>query len=107
MTLLGLPFREAWRLGAAGQVRNLGPLLGIGLLFVVLPVVCGVWLPFLVPVLYCFFGALCYVAFREIYLGVAENRPAVSAASPAASPATAAAAPPAAALRRSPLSSRP
>lgn len=76
MTLLGLPFREAWRLGAAGQVLNLLPLLTVALLFVVLPVLCGLWLPFLVPVLYCFFGALCYVAFREIYLGIAENRPA-------------------------------
>jgi hypothetical protein len=100
MTLLGLPFREAWRLGAAGQMRNLGPLLSVGALFIVLPVVCGVWLPFLVPVLYCFFGALCYVAFREIYLGVAENRPVVSAAASAVAAS-------AAALRRSPLSSRP
>ncbi len=98
MALLGLPFRDAWRLGAAGQVRNLGPLLGIGLLFVVLPAVFGLWLPLLVPVLYCFFGALCYVAFREIYLGIAENRP-VAAAS--------AGAPAAAAARPSPLSSGP
>jgi hypothetical protein len=96
MTLLGLPFRDAWRVGAAGQVRNLGPLLGIGLLFVVLPVICGVWLPFLVPVLYCFFGALCYVSFREIYLGIPENRPAVSAMAPVA-----------VAAHQSPLSSRP
>jgi hypothetical protein len=81
--------------GAAGQVRNLGPLLGIGLLFVVLPVICGVWLPFLVPVLYCFFGALCYVAFREIYLGIPENRPTVPALASVA-----------AAARQSPLSSR-
>jgi hypothetical protein len=95
MTLLGLPFRDAWRVGAAGQVRNLGPLLGIGLLFVVLPVICGVWLPFLVPVLYCFFGALCYVAFREIYLGIPENRPTVPALASVA-----------AAARQSPLSSR-
>lgn len=93
---LGLPFRDAWRVDAAGQVRNLGPLLGIGLLFVVLPVICGVWLPFLVPVLYCFFGALCYVSFREIYLGIPENRPAVPAMAPVA-----------VAAHQSPLSSRP
>ena len=96
MTLLGLPFRDAWRVGAAGQVRNLGPLLGVGLLFVVLPVICGVALPFLVPVLYCFFGALCYVSFREIYLGIPENRPTVPAMAPVA-----------VAARQSPLSSRP
>lgn len=96
MTLLGLPFRDAWRVGAAGQVRNLGPLLGVGLLFVVLPVICGVGLPFLVPVLYCFFGALCYVSFREIYLGISENRPTVPAMAPVA-----------VAARQSPLSSRP
>ena len=97
MTLLGLPYREAWRLGATGQVLNLLPLLTVALLFVVLPVVCGVWLPYLVPVLYCFFGALCYVAFREIYLGVAENSPALAAPARAAAPAVA---------RPSPLSSR-
>lgn len=84
MTLLGAPYREAWRAGAAGQVLNLAPMLAVALLFVVLPVVCGLWLPWLVPVLYCFFGALCYVAFREIYLGVAENRPAATAAATAA-----------------------
>jgi hypothetical protein len=97
MTLLGMPFREAWRSGAAGQMLNILPLLAVALLFVVLPVVCGVWLPFLVPVLYCFFGALCYVAFREIYLGVAENSPA-PVAGRAAAPAV---------VRPGPLSSRP
>jgi hypothetical protein len=48
-------------------------------LFVVLPVLFGLLLPVLVPVLYCFFGALTYVAFREIFLGVSENRPRESA----------------------------
>ena len=96
MTLLGLPYREAWRLGATGQVLNLLPLLTVALLFVVLPVVCGVWLPYLVPVLYCFFGALCYVSFREIYLGIPENRPAVPVVAPVA-----------VAAHQSPLSSRP
>ena len=82
MTLLDAPYREAWRAGATGQVLNLGPLLTVALLFVVLPVVCGLWLPWLVPVLYGFFGALCYVAFREIYLGIAENSPVATAAAP-------------------------
>jgi hypothetical protein len=59
-------------------------------------VICGVWLPFLVPVLYCFFGALCYVSFREIYLGIPENRPAVPVVAPVA-----------VAAHQSPLSSRP
>lgn len=86
MVLLDVPFREAWRLGTAGQMRNLGPMLGIGFLFMVLPVVFGVWLPPLVPVLYGFFGALSYVAFREIYLGVPENRARVVAATDPASP---------------------
>jgi len=75
MTLLGLPYRDALRLGAAGQIRNLNAVLAIGALFVVLPVLFGLLLPVLVPVLYCFFGALTYVAFREIFLGVSENRP--------------------------------
>lgn len=87
MTLLGLPYRDALRLGAAGQIRNIGPVLGIGLLFVVLPVLFGLLLPLLVPVLYCFFGALTYVAFREIFLGVSENRPQrVSEAADVATP---------------------
>jgi hypothetical protein len=55
MTLLGLSYRDAWRLGAAGQIRNL--------------------------------GALSYVAFREIFLGVAENQPRTApAAARAATP---------------------
>jgi hypothetical protein len=74
MTLLALPYRAAWRLSGAGQIRNLAPMLGIGLLFVVLPVVAGLLLPPLVPVLYCFFGALIYVSFREIFLGIGENQ---------------------------------
>ena len=86
MALLGLPFRDAWRLGAAGQIRNLMPMLGVALLFVLLPVIFGLWLPFLLPVLYCFFGALSYVAFREIYLGRAENRRSLPAAALAPSP---------------------
>lgn len=73
-TLLGLTFREAYRLGAAAQMKNLVPMLGIGLLFVVLPVAAALLLPPLVPALYCFLGALAYVAFREIFLGIAENR---------------------------------
>ena len=88
--------RAGWLLRRAA--RSLVTLLiCLTAVFVVLPVVCGVWLPFLVPVLYCFFGALCYVAFREIYLGVAENSPARAA------PVTAAAS---AVARPSPLSSR-
>lgn len=86
MALLGVPFRDAWRLGTTGQMRNLAPMLGIGGLFMVLPVVFGIWLPPLVPVLYCFFGALTYVAFREIYLGIPENRAQTVAATAPASP---------------------
>lgn len=75
MALLGLSFREAWRLGAAGQIRNLGAMFGVALLFMLLPVVFALLLPPLVPVLYGFLGALGYVAFREIFLGVGENQP--------------------------------
>ena len=50
MTLLGLSFREAWRLGAAGQIRNIGPMLGVALLFMVLPAVFALLLPPVVPV---------------------------------------------------------
>jgi hypothetical protein len=90
MTLLGLPYRDAWRLAAAGQIRNLGAMLGVALLFMILPATCALLLPPLVPLLYCFLGALGYVAFREIFLGVGENQPRATAA----------------ALRPTPLSSR-
>lgn len=84
MVLLGLPLRDAWRLASAGQMCNLGSMLGIGSLFMVLPVAFGLWLPPLVPVLYCFFGALAYVAFREIFLGRPDNQPSpLHAAAPA------------------------
>jgi hypothetical protein len=86
MTLLDLPFREAWRLGAAGQIRNIGPMLGVALLFMVLPAVFALLLPPIVPVLYCFFGALGYVAFREIFLGIGQNRPQEAAAITRATP---------------------
>ncbi len=73
-TLLGLPFRTAYQAGAAAQMKNLGPMLGVGLLFIALPVVAVLLLPPLVPLLYCFLGALAYVAFREIFLGIQGNR---------------------------------
>jgi hypothetical protein len=84
-TLLGLSFRDASRLSAAAQVRNLGPMLAVGLMFVTLPVLCVLLFPPLVALLYCFFGALTWVAFREIFLGVPDNRVAEAApARPAA-----------------------
>jgi hypothetical protein len=79
MVLLGLPFRDAWRLSAAGQIKNLGPMFTIALSFVLLPVICGLWLPLLMPVLYSYLGALSYVAFREIFLGVDQNQPLTAA----------------------------
>lgn len=73
-TLLGLPFRLAYRAGAAAQMKNLGPMLGVGLLFILLPVIAVVLLPPAVPLLYCYLGALAYVSFREIFLGIGENQ---------------------------------
>jgi hypothetical protein len=79
-TLLGLPFRDAYRLSAVGQVKNLPLVLTVGLLFMVLPVLWVIVLPPLVPLLYCFLGALTYVSFREIFLGIRDNRQAEAAA---------------------------
>jgi hypothetical protein len=73
-TLLGLPFRAAYHAGAAAQMKNLGPMLGVGLLFILLPVIAVILLPPAVPLLYCYLGAVAYVAFREIFLGVQETR---------------------------------
>lgn len=78
-TLLGLPFRTAYRAGTAAQMKNLGPMLGVGLLFIVLPVIAVLLLPPAVPLLYCFLGALAYVSFREIFLGIGGNRERVTA----------------------------
>jgi hypothetical protein len=73
-TLLGLPLRAAYRYSAIAQLLNLPAILGIGLMFVTLPVLCLVFVPPLIPALYCFLGALTYVSFREIFLGIGENR---------------------------------
>jgi hypothetical protein len=73
-TLLGVPFRDAYRLGTQGQMKNLLPMLGVGLLFISLPVAAVLLFPPMVPLLYCFLGALAYVSFREIYLGRPDNR---------------------------------
>jgi hypothetical protein len=85
-TLLKLPFRDAYRAGASAQLLNLGPMLGIGLLFILLPMLTVFLLPPLVPALYCFFGALAYVAFREIFLGIVENRAPVRVGAAATAP---------------------
>lgn len=82
-TLLGLTFRDAYRLSAVGQIKNLPLVLMVGLLFVTLPVLWVLLLPPLVPLLYCFLGALTYVSFREIFLGIRNNREA-EAVAPAA-----------------------
>lgn len=73
VAILGLPFREAYRRSAAAQMRNLGPMLGIGFTFIVLPGLAILVAPYLVPLLYCFLGALTWVAFREIFLGIRDN----------------------------------
>ena len=78
-TLLGLPFRDAYRLSAIGQVRNLPFVLMVGLLFITLPALWVLVVPPLVPLLYCFLGALTYVSFREIFLGVRDNQPVAAA----------------------------
>lgn len=73
-TLLGMPFRDAYRLSAIGQILNLPTMLAIGLMFIVLPMLSLLLLPLLVPPLYCFLGAVTYVGFREIFLGIPDNR---------------------------------
>jgi len=72
--LLGLRWREAYHVGAVGQVKNLPAILSIGLMFVLLPVALVLVAPVLIPVLYCFLAAVCYVGFRDIFLGIPENQ---------------------------------
>lgn len=83
-TLLELSFREAYRAGAAAQMKNLGPMLGVGLLFILLPVVAVLLFPPAVPLLYCYLGALAYVSFREIFMGEVRNRGREPAKAPVA-----------------------
>jgi hypothetical protein len=82
VALLGVPYREAYRLSAAAQMKNLAPMLAVGLAFVVLPFACAMALPPAVPLLYCFLGALSYVAFRDIFLDIRDNQAVVPAAAP-------------------------
>jgi hypothetical protein len=72
--LLGVRWREAYHLGAVGQVKNLPAILSVGLMFVLLPVAFVLLAPVLIPVLYCFLAAVCYVGFRDIFLGIPENQ---------------------------------
>ena len=72
--LLGVNWRDAYRLSAEAQGVNLSAMLAIGLLFILLPALCALVLPQLIPLLYCFLAALCYVAFRDIFLGISNNR---------------------------------
>ena len=87
-TLLGMPFRDAYRLSAMGQVRNLPAMLAVGLMFILLPVLSVLLLPVLVPLLYCFLGAVTYVGFREIFLGIPDNRLADRAGAAVPAPST-------------------
>ncbi|NJN36810.1 MAG: carboxypeptidase-like regulatory domain-containing protein [Nitrospiraceae bacterium] len=54
-------------------------MLMVGLLFITLPALWVLVVPPLVPLLYCFLGALTYVSFREIFLGVRDNQPVLAA----------------------------
>lgn len=89
VALLGLPYREAYRRSAAAQMLNLVPMLGIALAFIVLPGVAILAVPWLVPLLYCYLGALAWVAFREIFLGIRDNAAVVPARAAATAPARA------------------
>jgi hypothetical protein len=71
--LLDTPWRDSYRLSAAAQVKNLAAMFGLGMLFIVLPAVFVLAVPPLVPLLYCFLGAVAYVAYREIFLGIGDN----------------------------------
>jgi hypothetical protein len=71
--LLGLPWHTALRLSADGQAKNFPAMLSLGLMFIALPVLLILWLPILIPLLYCFLASLCYLSFRDIFLGISEN----------------------------------
>jgi hypothetical protein len=87
VALLGLSYREAYRQSAAAQMRNILPMIGVALAFIVLPGLAILAAPYLVPLLYCYLGALAWVAFREIFLGIRDNAVVARAAATDAAPA--------------------
>ncbi|WP_425953072.1 hypothetical protein [Ralstonia pseudosolanacearum] len=79
-SFFGVGLRAARRLGMAGFPRmNVGTLALFYLVAFLVLFAATALAPIAAPVVYAFLSAFSYVAFREIYLGMGENRKVVMA----------------------------
>ena len=79
MSILGMTWRAGYLNGNPLIEANIGPIFAFLVILVSPSVLLLLVAPFLAPVFFCFASAFSYVAFREIYLGIGENRKIVAA----------------------------
>ncbi len=79
MSILNMNWWAAYWNGDGNPDENWRPIFLMFLVLILLPILLLLIAPFFAPVFYCFASALTYVAFRDIYLGVDENRKIISA----------------------------
>lgn len=82
MSLLGMSWRMAYWNGDGAIEKNMAAIGGIVAVLFSVPLLLLGAAPFLAPIFYCFASAFTYVAFREIYLGIDENRKIVLSEAP-------------------------
>lgn len=82
MCILGLGWWQAYLIGDGGGDMNWRPIFFMFLVLIITPIMLLLIMPVLAPVFYCFASAFTYVAFRDIYLGITENRKIVAADAP-------------------------
>ncbi|WP_432263306.1 hypothetical protein [Cupriavidus sp. TMH.W2] len=79
-TFFGVGWFQAFRLGNAGvPEKNVGAMLLFNSVIYAVLLFAAALAPIAAPVVFAFLSAYSYVAFREIYLGVGENRKVVLA----------------------------
>ena len=78
MTILGTSWWEGYWNGNPLIEANIAPMFGFFAILFFTPLLMLPLAPFLAPIFFCFASAFSYVAFREIYLGISENRKIVA-----------------------------
>jgi hypothetical protein len=74
ITFLGADPVTAWRMGDGAKKDNVIPLALLTAVSALVPLATLFVAPFFAPMAYAFASALWYVAFRDIYLGIGENK---------------------------------
>jgi len=72
---LGAVGVHGWYLAYHGLIINLRTIVPLLIVLSILSMVLCVIFPLLAPILYCIFGAILYVSFREVYLEREDNEP--------------------------------